>query len=160
MIPSGSPYIHTPTYPGTSKPNSKPASVNAQSLRVSLASRLWGASTPVEKDPAEIAEVEKDEVDMESQKPVKESLERPLIFISAVFVGLAVCLITILLLGFGGSALLYQSLMDGNWMRMALLATTPFFGLFGLVSCSFFKPRGENVVGGFFGVPFCGTAST
>ena len=135
MVRSSSPYLHTPTYPGTSKPNSKPASVNAQSLRVSLASRLgFGSATPVEKDPAEIGEVEKDEVDMESQKPVKESLERPLIFISAVFVGLAVCLITVLLLGFGGSALLYQSLMDGNWMRMALLATTPFFGLFGLVS--------------------------
>lgn len=146
MVHSGSPYIHTPTYPGASKPNSKPASVNAQSLRVSLASRL-GFGTPVEKDPVEIGEVEKDEVDMESQKPMKESLERPLIFISAVFVGLAVCLITVLLLGFGGSALLYQSLMDGNWMRMALLATTPFFGLFGLVSV---QRHLTNVVGGFF----------
>lgn len=74
------------------------------------------------------------EGDIENNVPAKESLERPLIFISAIFVGLALCLIIILLLGFGASALLYQSLVDGNWIRMALLATTPFFGLFGLVS--------------------------
>lgn len=73
------------------------------------------------------------DVDVESHVPVKESLERPLVFISAIFVGLAACLMIILLLGFGASALLYESLMDGSWIRMALLATTPFFGLFGLV---------------------------
>ncbi len=111
--------------------------MNAQSLRVSLASKFgFGTSTPMEKDPVQVTEVEKDDLDLESAKPPRESLERPLVFISAVFVGLAVCLIVILLLGFGGSALLYQSLMDGNWMRMALLASTPFFALFGLVGLS------------------------
>ena len=128
-----SPYLHTPSYPGV-KPSSKASSVNNQSLRISLASRLGlGTSTPVEKDPAEIQESEKLD-DLEAMTPPKESLDRPSYFLSAVFVGCAMALITILLLGFGGSALLYQCLVDGNWMRMALLATTPFFGLFGLVS--------------------------
>lgn len=61
-----------------------------------------------------------------------ESLGRPLIFLSAIFVGLAVALIIILLLGFGVSQLIYQSLIDGMWLRLALVATTPAFGLFGL----------------------------
>jgi hypothetical protein len=43
------------------------------------------------------------------------------------------CLMIILLLGLGASALLYESLMDGKWLRMALLVAVPFYGLFGLV---------------------------
>ena len=41
--------------------------------------------------------------DEESLEPTLESLDRPLVFISAIFVGLAVGLIVILLLGFGTS---------------------------------------------------------
>lgn len=87
-----------------------------------------------------MANPDEKDVDVESHVPVKESLERPLVFISAIFVGLALCLMIILLLGFGASALLYECLMDGSWIRMALLATTPFFGLFGLV-CRRSLPR-------------------
>jgi len=36
-------------------------------------------------------------------KPASESMDRPLIFVSAIFVGMGVCLIMILLLGFGVS---------------------------------------------------------
>lgn len=36
-------------------------------------------------------------------KPTAESMDRPLIFVSAIFVGMGVALITILLLGFGVS---------------------------------------------------------
>lgn len=116
----------------TALPIKAPSARNS-SIRVSLASRL-GFTSPqeVEKGEGVIATDEKD-VDVESHVPVKESLERPLVFISAIFVGLALCLMIILLLGFGASALLYECLMDGSWIRMALLATTPFFGLFGLV---------------------------
>lgn len=39
--------------------------------------------------------------DEESLKPSRESLNRPLVLISAIFVGLAMTLIIILLLGFG-----------------------------------------------------------
>lgn len=111
----------------------KAPSARQSSIRVSLASRL-GFTSPqeVEKGEGEANADEKD-VDVESAVPVKESLERPLVFISAIFVGMALCLMIILLLGFGASALLYECLMDGTWIRMALLATVPFFGLFGLV---------------------------
>jgi len=112
----------------------KPSSARNSGFRVSLASRL-GFTAPGDPNNKEAeANSEEKDADVESNGPIKESLERPLVFISAIFVGLAMCLIIILLLGFGGSALLYQSLVDGNWMRMALLASTPFFGLFGLVS--------------------------
>ena len=118
----------------------KAPSARQSSIRVSLASRL-GFTSPqeVEKGEGEVAGDEKD-VDVESNVPVKESLERPLVFISAIFVGMALCLMIILLLGFGASALLYECLMDGTWIRMALLATVPFFGLFGLVRCFPTKP--------------------
>jgi hypothetical protein len=46
---------------------------------------------------------EKQMADEESLEPTLEALDRPLVFISAIFVGLAVSLIVILLLGFGTS---------------------------------------------------------
>ena len=54
-------------------------------------------------------------------KPALESMDRPLIFVSAIFVGMGVCLIMVLLLGFGVSELIQQSLVDGNWIRLALV---------------------------------------
>ena len=62
----------------------------------------------------------------------KESLARPLCKTSSVFVGLAMTLIIVLLFGFCTSELLHESLIDGNWIRMALMLTIPIFGLFGL----------------------------
>jgi hypothetical protein len=46
---------------------------------------------------------EKEVADEESLVPNLESLDRPLVFISAIFVGLAIGLIVVLLLGFGTS---------------------------------------------------------
>ena len=46
---------------------------------------------------------EKEVADVESLVPNLESLDRPLVFISAIFVGLAIGLIVVLLLGFGTS---------------------------------------------------------
>lgn len=133
--------VHSPFHAPTAAQSSSTAlpikapSARNSSIRVSLASRL-GFTSPQEVEKGEGGDdTEEKEVDVESNVPVKESLDRPLVFISAIFVGLAVCLMIILLLGFGASALLYESLMDGNYIRMALLATTPFFGLFGLVRC-------------------------
>jgi hypothetical protein len=62
----------------------------------------------------------------------KESLARPLHKTSSVFVGLAMVLIIVLLLGFCTSELLQESMIDGKWIRLALVLTTPIFGLFGL----------------------------
>ncbi|KAF2814134.1 uncharacterized protein BDZ99DRAFT_516746 [Mytilinidion resinicola] len=55
-----------------------------------------------------------------------ESLGRPVVFTSAVFVGLA------LLIGLSTSQLIYQAMIDGYWIRLALLAVEPVLLLFGL----------------------------
>lgn len=68
----------------------------------------------------------------EELKHPKESLERPLAVTSAIFVGMAVMLLVILLLGFGISNLLLQFTVDGNAMRFALTATIPLFLLFSI----------------------------
>ncbi|KMQ48021.1 Nucleotide-diphospho-sugar transferase domain-containing protein [Trichophyton rubrum] len=50
--------------------------------------------------------------DEEAAKPI-ESLDRPLALTSSIFVGLGMCLIVVLLVGFGISNLMLQSLVDG-----------------------------------------------
>ncbi|EGD98509.1 hypothetical protein TESG_05881 [Trichophyton tonsurans CBS 112818] len=67
--------------------------------------------------------------DEEAAKPI-ESLDRPLALTSSIFVGLGMCLIVVLLVGFGVSNLLLQSLVDGSWLRFALVASLPIFMLF------------------------------
>ncbi|KAK2834852.1 hypothetical protein FQN49_006849 [Arthroderma sp. PD_2] len=67
--------------------------------------------------------------DEEAAKPI-ESLDRPLALTSSIFVGLGMCLIVVLLMGFGVSNLLLQSLVDGTWTRFALVASLPIFMLF------------------------------
>ncbi|KAI2178668.1 hypothetical protein LOZ24_002042 [Ophidiomyces ophidiicola] len=69
--------------------------------------------------------------DEEVAAPI-ESLERPLALTSSIFVGLAMCLITVLLLGFGVSNLILQVLVDKKWIRLALAATIPVFMLFSI----------------------------
>jgi hypothetical protein len=66
--------------------------------------------------------------DEEAAKGI-DSLDRPIALTSSIFVGLGVCLIIILLLGFSTSNLLFECFVDGNWLRMALMATVPFFML-------------------------------
>ena len=61
-----------------------------------------------------------------------ESLDRAVQLTSAFFVGLGICLIIVLLLGFATSHLIVESLTDGNWTRMAFIAFLPFLLLVGL----------------------------
>jgi hypothetical protein len=61
-----------------------------------------------------------------------ESMARPLVFTSSVYAGMACFLILVLLLGFGTSNLLGQSLVDGFYLRFALVATEPLFMLFSI----------------------------
>jgi hypothetical protein len=61
-----------------------------------------------------------------------ESLDRAVQLTSAFFVGLGICLIIVLLLGFATSHLIVESLTDGNWTRMAFVAFLPFLLLVGL----------------------------
>jgi hypothetical protein len=62
----------------------------------------------------------------------RESLARPLVLTSSIYAGLAVLLIVVLLLGFGTSSLIYQSLIDRNFIRFALFATEPLFMAFSI----------------------------
>jgi hypothetical protein len=63
-------------------------------------------------------------------KASRESLDRPLVLTSSIFAGMAVMLIIVLLVGFGTSNLIYETLIDRNFKRLALLATEPLFMAF------------------------------
>lgn len=61
-----------------------------------------------------------------------ESLARPLVFNSAISTGLGAALIIILVCGFATSQLIYESMIDGKWFRLALIAYEPIFIVFAL----------------------------
>jgi len=60
-----------------------------------------------------------------------ESLERPVYLTSAFFVGIGMCLIIVLLLGFATSKLIVEALTDGKWARLGFIAVTPLLLLVG-----------------------------
>jgi hypothetical protein len=62
----------------------------------------------------------------------KESLARPLIFTSSVFVGLAMVLIICLVVGLGGRAIILQTMTDKFWPRLLLALTMPLWVSLGL----------------------------
>jgi hypothetical protein len=61
-----------------------------------------------------------------------ESLARPLIFTSSIFVGLAVVLLISLVCGLGGRAIILQTMTDHFWPRLALVLTMPLWCALGL----------------------------
>lgn len=71
-----------------------------------------------------------DEEKGQSSSP--ESLDRPVYFISAVFIGIATFAVVVLFLGFAASKLVVQSLVDGNWVRMAYMSSFPVLMLFAM----------------------------
>ncbi|KAF2820258.1 hypothetical protein CC86DRAFT_459765 [Ophiobolus disseminans] len=77
-----------------------------------------------------------DEVDGDPEKleaeGAKESLARPLIFTSSVFVGLAMLLIICLVVGLGGRAIILQTMTDKFWPRLLLILTMPLWIALGL----------------------------
>jgi hypothetical protein len=64
------------------------------------------------------------EKDSSMERP--ESLQRPIVWTSAIFVGLSMTLGIVLLFGFFVSKLLIECVLDGSWNRMALVVTLPF----------------------------------
>lgn len=62
----------------------------------------------------------------------KESLARPLIFTSSIFVGLAMLAIILLVVGLGGRALILQTLIDHFYPRLLLVLTMPIWICLGL----------------------------
>jgi hypothetical protein len=61
-----------------------------------------------------------------------ESLARPLIFTSSVFVGLAMVLIISLVVGLGGRAIILETMTDHFWPRLLLILTMPLWCALGL----------------------------
>jgi hypothetical protein len=117
---------------GTSKSpfgmGTNPFSTGANSY---MASEI-NLSMDKEKDvEVNVDEVQK-EGDAEAGPP--ESLARPLIFTSSIFVGLATLAILVLAVGLGNRALAMQVMTDKLWIRLALVATEPVFVLLGLFS--------------------------
>ncbi|KAF2454646.1 glycosyl transferase family group 2-domain-containing protein [Lineolata rhizophorae] len=113
--------LETPTGPGAATP-------------ISAASTPTPSIYRVPREKKTVAESIRDVTleDEESGNVPGESLSRPLILTSSVFVGLGVMLIIFLLLGLSASDMLFEAFIDGDWTRMALLATVPFIFLLGL----------------------------
>jgi hypothetical protein len=61
-----------------------------------------------------------------------ESLARPLIFTSSIFVGLAMVLIICLVVGLGGRAIILETMTDHFWPRLLLILTMPLWVALGL----------------------------
>ncbi|KAL5119775.1 hypothetical protein ACEQ8H_002381 [Pleosporales sp. CAS-2024a] len=72
-------------------------------------------------------EVEEVDVDAENLEAglASESLGRPLIFTSSIFVGLGLVLIICLVVGLGGRAIILETMTDHFWPRLALILTMP-----------------------------------
>lgn len=84
-----------------------------------------------EKD-AEIHIEEMDsDMDVEEFGP-KESLARPMVFTSAIFVSLGFCLIITLVFGFSNRAIMIQIMTDHFYPRLALILAEPIFVCLGL----------------------------
>jgi hypothetical protein len=111
-----------------------------------LSSRMssMGTTTPgFEKTGAVTVIEETDDIldkDLAYDRP--ESLARPVMRISAVFVGLSICLALCLLVGFYVGKLVSECLLDGTWIRMALLVPIP---LLMFISLFFFQVIFTNI---------------
>lgn len=71
-----------------------------------------------------------------------ESLARPVMRTSSVFIGLSLCLAIVLIFGIYTSKIVSECLLDGNWVRMALVIPIP---LLICVSLFFFQVIFSNL---------------
>jgi len=90
-------------------------------------------SPTLEKPPHLAADTES-EMQLESDEAANspESTSRPVVLVSAIFTGLALCLGIFLIFGMAATQLVSDSFVDGDWSRMGLLATSPFLLVAGL----------------------------
>jgi len=87
-------------------------------------------STEKEKE----AEVSVEEVNKagDIEAGPRESLARPLVLTSSIFIGMATMAIIILVIGLGNRSLAMEVMTDGFMIRLALIATEPLFLMMGL----------------------------
>lgn len=85
-----------------------------------------GAATPkFEKSAFTTVTIDEKEMEEQLRPNQPESLERPVLRISPVFSGLSVCLAVCLLGGVYVGKLVREIVLDGNWVRLALVAPLP-----------------------------------
>lgn len=93
---------------------------------------IFGGITNNEKGAASMftasQNVSEDELTAEKDDDLErpESLARPVMRTSAVFIGLSICLSFILVIGVFMGKVASDTLLDGNWIRMALIVPVPF----------------------------------
>jgi hypothetical protein len=117
---------------GTSK---NPFSGFDSAIQSSANSTLGGSTVDFAMDSKkDDVEVNAEEVDgdLEKAEGPKESLARPLIFTSSVFVGLAMVLIIVLVFGLGNRAIIMETMTDRFYPRIALVLTEPLWVALGL----------------------------
>ncbi|KAK2604725.1 hypothetical protein N8I77_007632 [Diaporthe amygdali] len=73
-----------------------------------------------------------DEDEEKDSQERPESVNRPFMLHSAFFVGMGVCLAIVLVYGFSIGELVSECMMDGQWIRLALIAACPFLMFAGL----------------------------
>lgn len=92
-------------------------------------------STMPEKSGAMVAtadEASDSDVDTRDAAEPLESVSRPVMLHSALFVGMGVCLAIILVYGFSIGQLVSECFLDGSYTRLALVAACPFLMFAGL----------------------------
>lgn len=72
-----------------------------------------------------------DDESKDSIEPL-ESIHRPVMLHSAIFVGMAICLAIVLVYGFSIGQLVSECFLDGNYMRLALVAACPLLMMAGM----------------------------
>ena len=72
------------------------------------------------------------DVDIEKAEGAHESLARPIIFTSSIFIGLAMVLIICLVIGLGNRQLILQTMIDHFYPRLLLILTEPIWFVLGL----------------------------
>ncbi|KAG9255368.1 putative glycosyltransferase family 2 protein [Emericellopsis atlantica] len=127
--------LQAPTLPATRTPSI---------MSSAMSSTNFGAATPgLEKGPAmSIMEDKEDFLDKDPSYDRAESLARPVIRTSAFFVGLSLCLGMCLLMGVYPGKLISETLLDGDYTRLALLAPVP---ILMCISLFFFQVIFSNI---------------
>lgn len=86
----------------------------------------------IEKDKEVDVNVEEMPKEGDVEAGPRESLARPLILTSSIFIGFAAMAIMFLVVGLCNRAIALQTITDGKMIRLALIATEPLFLLYGL----------------------------
>lgn len=80
-----------------------------------------GSMTPTTKEVMVSVKPAEDDSFRDLESGGEESLARPLVLISAIYIGMSMALVIVLLWGFSTRTLLVECLVDGQYIRLALV---------------------------------------